>query len=98
VLTSFLLPILQTAFMTATVTPSITALLIRTIMTVNMETETGIGTGTVAGEKETIVKGTPHTANGQTAATTTGNVTGIVNMAVIMRKDTRATTRNTLRT
>ena len=97
VLTSFLLPILQTALTTTMVTPSVTALPARTIVTANeaiVETEIGIGTGTVAGEKETTVKGTPPTANAQTAATVTGNATVIVSVAAIVRKDARATTKN----
>jgi hypothetical protein len=99
VLTSFLLPILQNALTITTVNPSVTALLARTIASANgaiVET----GTGTVAGEKETSVNGTPPTANAQTAANATGNVignaaTGIVSVAAIVRKeDARASTRN----
>ena len=100
-LTSFLLLILQNALTTTTVTLSVTALLARTIVTVNeaiVETETGTGTGTVAGGEAMTVKGTPPTANARTAATATGNAIGnateIVSAAAIVKKDARVTTRN----
>ena len=98
-LTSFLLSILQTALTTTTVTPSVTALLARTIVTVNEAiVETGTGTETVAGEEEMTVKGTPPTANVRTAATATGNAIGnatvSASVAAIVRKDARVTRRN----
>jgi hypothetical protein len=75
------------------VTPSVTALLVRTIANGSI-VETG--TGTVAGEKGKTVNGIPPTATARTAATVTGNATGTVSVAAIVRKDkdARATTRN----
>ena len=102
VLTSFLLPILQNALTITTVNLSVTALLARTIVTVNeaiVETVTGIGTGTVVGEKEMTVNDTLPTVNARTVANATGNAignnaTGIVSVAAIVKKDARATMRN----
>ena len=82
---------------------SVTALLARTIVEIAneaiVETETGIGTGTVAGEKEMTVNDTPPIANARTVANATenaigNNATGSVSVAAIARKDARATRRN----
>ncbi|KAH9166726.1 hypothetical protein EDB89DRAFT_2075573 [Lactarius sanguifluus] len=80
-------------------TPSATALPVRTTVTANVETEeTGIGTGTVAGEKEMTVNGTPPTASARTVATAAGNVIGnateIVSVVAIVKKDAHAMMRN----
>jgi hypothetical protein len=93
VLTSFLLPLLQTApiITTITVTRNVIAPLARTIATAN-EVIVGIGTekGTVAGEKETTASDTPtENGNAQTAA-----ATGTANVAAIVKKDARATRKN----
>lgn len=101
-LTSFLLPILQNALTITTVNLSVTALLARTIVTANeviVETVTGIGTGTVVGEKEMTVNDTLPTVNARTVANATGNAignnaTGIVSVAAIVKKDARGTMRN----
>jgi hypothetical protein len=94
VLISFLLSLSQTALITTTtVTRNVIAPLAKTIATATVIV--GIGTGTVAGERETTVTAILTViGNAQTAVTAIGITTGTVNVVVIATKDARALRKN----